>query len=307
MAELIQTIALCTPVILTGLDRMQLSDAEIHLQEFTFQLIDELFIKFPRNRILIIKRPHKMEGEFDKARLTYEFHCFNSYGYDIYAIKNTNSAKCVYSGEGGFENWHYGGTNILRDDDTGTLIFLPEPSELLIEIPIKMPVQLPVQLSIQGPIQLPNHAQTQLPVRVLIKLPVQTSSQLSLQDPSPGHNFIQLNGFFKNYRHNLILRGYPDGKVDLTTNKAGWEKWSFRNLGENRFIWKSNFGTFLSANLDGTVALAKYAKDSEIWTKVDTENGKCAWKSHHGTYLSGEPDGKVRLMNWIKGWEIWYI
>jgi hypothetical protein len=104
--------------------------------------------------------------------------------------------------------------------------------------------------------------------------------------------------------HGSRLRAHPDGKVDLTFNDGGWERWSWNNLGNNRYTWKSAHGTYLRAHPNGKVDLAPSAREWEVWTKVPM-NGKNAWRSAHGTFLRAQPNGQVDLVSKAQGWELW--
>lgn len=57
------------------------------------------------------------------------------------------------------------------------------------------------------------------------------------------------------------MRAFPDGRVDLTSNNDAWEKWTWIDLGGDRYLYLSCHGTYLRANPDGKVDLAQSPKE----------------------------------------------
>ncbi len=104
--------------------------------------------------------------------------------------------------------------------------------------------------------------------------------------------------------HGTRLRGFPEGRVDLTSNDDAWEKWTWNYIGDDKYTLRSAHGTYLRANPDGTVDLAPEAREWETWTE-GVVNGRNTWKSFHGTYLRANPDGRVDLAPEAREWETW--
>ena len=106
--------------------------------------------------------------------------------------------------------------------------------------------------------------------------------------------------------HGTRVRGFPEGRVDVTSNNDAWEKWILNYVGHLQFTWRSAHGTYLRANPNGTVDLAPEAREWEIWTLVPSKTRKRVyWKSFHGTYLRAYPDGRVDLASEALEWETW--
>lgn len=71
---------------------------------------------------------------------------------------------------------------------------------------------------------------------------------------------------------------------------------------------RSHHGTYLCAELNGTVGLRTEAGPWEQWTVTSVDRDVVTIQSHHGRYLCAEPDGRVTADREAAGpWEEWTV
>lgn len=129
------------------------------------------------------------------------------------------------------------------------------------------------------------------------------------EDPAPvhsSHGFVRFppGSYVWTSFHGTHMRGYPDGRVDLTPNNDAWERWSPVWLGGEFYSWRSAHGKFLRAYPDGRVDLADTPREWERWEYSRGHQGNI-WRSWHGTYLRANPDGRIDLAHEPREWEMW--